>query len=395
MKPDDSLSFEQGKQLILDAIEGAPDLTFVRGFGNIGDLLIHAGVRQLLAGVHYREVSILNLGGSEGHTAVFPGAGGFCQAHHKVPELLGQLEQRFERLVILPSSFDVSVPSVKSFLQGTKAHVFAREPESYRQIRDLCHAELSHDCAFYFNFGPYRRSGQGTLTAYRTDGESALARLPDGNNDISLTCETLDEFLWTIARHELIRTDRAHAMIAAAMLGKRVEYWTSNYHKVPALAEFSLTKCPMSFIKPDFAATEHDSISGDVPASPRFANVPGYNYWPQWIHLTALEIAEFVPPQSRCILVDDSQLGELPIYNRLLFPFLEQDGQYWGNPSDDRQAIDELERMRAKGADFMIFAWTARWWFETYPDFIDYVRKRYACKLENERISIFDLRHSK
>jgi hypothetical protein len=98
---------------------------------------------------------------------------------------------------------------------------------------------------------------------------------------------------------------------------------------------------------------------------------------------------------SRCILVDNCQLGELPVYNRLLFPFLEQQGQYWGNPSDDCQAVNELERMRTEGAEFILFAWTASWWFDTYPHFIDYVRKSYPCKLENERISIFDLRSSK
>jgi hypothetical protein len=395
MKPDDSLSFEQGKQLLLRAIEGAPDLTFVRGFGNIGDLLIHAGIRQLLAGLDYREVSILGLGEAQGHTAVFPGAGGFCHAHHKIPALFTQLESRFKRLVILPSSFDVTVPSVKSFLESTKSHVFARERESFRQIRGLCHADLSHDCAFYFRFDPYRRRGSGTLTAYRTDRESALARLPDGNNDISLTCETLDEFLWTIARHEMIRTDRAHVMIAAAMLGKRVEYWTSNYHKVPALAEFSLSNYPVSFAKPSEVASKRVSLSSNIPNSPQSTNLSSHNDWLEWIHLTALDIASVVPPTRRCILVDDVQLGELPVYNRLFLPFLEHDGQYWGNPSDDCHAVRELERMRTAGAEYIIFAWTARWWFNSYPEFIGYLHSRYRCKLENERISIFDLKTSR
>jgi hypothetical protein len=34
-------------------------------------------------------------------------------------------------------------------------------------------------------------------------------------------------------------------MIAAAMLGKRVEYRSSLYHKVPAIAEFSLGEFPV------------------------------------------------------------------------------------------------------------------------------------------------------
>ena len=83
------------------------------------------------------------------------------------------------------------------------------------------------------------------LTAYRNDGEATRRYLPDGNNDISVTCESLDEFLWTIARHELVRTDRAHVTIAAAMLGKQVEYAASNYHKVPAIVAYSLGGLPV------------------------------------------------------------------------------------------------------------------------------------------------------
>ena len=42
-----------------------------------------------------------------------------------------------------------------------------------------------------------------------------------------------------------MRTDRAHVMIAAAMLGKPVEYAASNYHKLPAIAEWSLDAFPV------------------------------------------------------------------------------------------------------------------------------------------------------
>jgi exopolysaccharide biosynthesis predicted pyruvyltransferase EpsI len=54
----------------------------------------------------------------------------------------------------------------------------------------------------------------------------------------------MDHWLWTIARHDTVATDRAHVMIAAAMLGKRVEYHGTNYHKVTAIAEYSLPAFP-------------------------------------------------------------------------------------------------------------------------------------------------------
>jgi hypothetical protein len=391
MTLDEPLSFEQGKQRILNAIGEPRDLTFVRGFGNIGDLLIHAGVRQLLAGLDYREVSILELRDARGHTAVFPGAGGFCHAHNKIPTCISELESRFDHLIILPSSFDVTVDCVESYLQRTRAHVFAREPESYRQIQGHCRADLAHDCAFAFDFEPYRRGGQGVLVACRTDSESALQSIPSDNNDISHTCETLDEFLWTIARHELIRTDRAHVMIAAAMLGKRVEYWPSNYHKLPAIAEFSLANFPVSKIDPQVLKEMNPEYSARGSTSIGETRPPHYDYWPQWKRLIAHDLADVIPPMSKCIFVDDSQLGELQLYNRLLIPFLERDGHYGGNPVDGREAIAELERLRKTGAVFIAFAWTSHWWVDTYDDFFNYLRARYACRLENERVIVFDL----
>ena len=93
--------------------------------------------------------------------------------------------------------------------------------------------------------------------------------------------------------------------------------------------------------------------------------------------MSALDIQENVPPLSTCILIDGNELGELPVYNRLFIPFLERGGQYWGNPAESNQAIQELERLRSERATFLVIAWTARWWFDTYPEFVEYMRTRY------------------
>ena len=44
----------------------------------------------------------------------------------------------------------------------------------------------------------------------------------------------------------VVCTDRAHVMIAAAMLGKPVEYRSSTYHKVPAIARYALRGYPVA-----------------------------------------------------------------------------------------------------------------------------------------------------
>ena len=122
----------------------------------------------------------------------------------------------------------------------SRATVFARERDSLDLIKGLCDARLAHDTAFFFDFAPYRRPGRGTLEAFRSDREATGRPIPPGNVDVSVVSATLDEWLHTLARHALIRTDRAHVLIAGALLGKRVEWAASSTRKLPAIAAFAL-----------------------------------------------------------------------------------------------------------------------------------------------------------
>ena len=126
-------------------------------------------------------------------------------------------------------------------LGGVKALVFARERDSYLQLRDLCRADLAHDCAFSSITGSTGSWQRPADRAFRTGAESATdGQVSPDNNDISRTCDSRHQWLWAIAGHEVVETDRAHVTIAAAMLGKRVRYRPSSYHKVPAIAEYAL-----------------------------------------------------------------------------------------------------------------------------------------------------------
>ena len=241
---------EESRDVLLRAIGEPEDLTFIRLYGNIGDELIYAGTRQLLARRFYKEVSVRELDGVSGHTALVAGCGGWCGPYHDMVKHLPVIETRFERVIVMPSSFDVSVPSVRSTLATTKALVFARERKSFDGICRLCDAKIAYDCAFFFDYRPYLRHGEGCLVAYRTDEESVLSVIPEGNHDISRSCSSLDDWLWTIARHAVVKTDRAHVMIAAALLGKVVDYWTSSYHKVPSIADYALKSFPVRRVEP-------------------------------------------------------------------------------------------------------------------------------------------------
>jgi hypothetical protein len=242
---------EDSRNVLLRAIGEPEDLTFIRLYGNKGDELIYAGTRQLLARRFYKEVSVRDLGGVSGHTALVAGCGGWCCPYHDMVKHLPVIESKFERVIIMPSSFDVSLPSVRSTLATTKALVFARERKSFDDILRICDAKIAYDCAFFFDYRPYLRHGEGCLVAYRNDEESVLSVVPEGNHDISKWCSSLDEWLWTIAGHAVVKTDRAHVMIAAALLGKVVDYWTSSYHKVPSIADYALRSFPVRRIEPE------------------------------------------------------------------------------------------------------------------------------------------------
>jgi len=241
----------ESAESLLDAVGGPSDVTLVRSWGNRGSDLTYAGMRRLLRHHSYRECDIRKLNQTPaGKTAIIAGGGSWCKPFHLIAAMLPVIEARFSRVIVFPSSFDTEEAMVRKVLSRTGAVVFARERESYEQIRRLCDARLAHDTAFFFDFAPYQ-SGfhEGVLNAFRMDAEATGAPIPEENRDISNDCDSLDEWLWTIGRHDLIRTDRAHVAMAAAMLGKRVECRSSSYHKVPAIVEFSISSGQVTLLE--------------------------------------------------------------------------------------------------------------------------------------------------
>jgi len=115
-----------------------------------------------------------------------------------------------------------------------------------------------------------------------------------------------------------------------------------------------------------------------------------------WFHRISRSVAEIeaiVPPGAAFILVDGDQWGtDALLAGRSRLPFLERDGEYWGPPEDDEAAIRELERLRSAGAEFILFAWPAFWWLDYYAQFSGHLRSGSACRLENDRLIVFDLR---
>jgi glycosyltransferase involved in cell wall biosynthesis len=112
------------------------------------------------------------------------------------------------------------------------------------------------------------------------------------------------------------------------------------------------------------------------------------------VHRARRTLKELIPAGESFILVDDGALGLGSLENRPLLPFLERDGEFWGPPADDATAVSELERLRAGGASFVVFAWPAMWWLEHYVGLRAHLRLHYRCKLAGKRFVVFDLRQA-
>ena len=227
-------------KLLASVAEG--EFTFFRTYGNIGDRLINAGARQLFAGMKYTERDIREGCSCTGDLAVVCGGGGWCSEWHDMPQLVRSIENRFTRVIVFPSSFDPRNPDVLSWLKATHCQLFVRERVSFDAISAFCNPILALDTAFFFDYKPwtYDLRHPSILLSYRTDIEKRIRFLPEGNQDISIIASDFDHWLHSIARHSTIWTDRAHVMIAAAMMGKSVLYCESKYHKLRGIAEYAL-----------------------------------------------------------------------------------------------------------------------------------------------------------
>jgi glycosyltransferase involved in cell wall biosynthesis len=107
-------------------------------------------------------------------------------------------------------------------------------------------------------------------------------------------------------------------------------------------------------------------------------------------------LAAAMPADASFILVDQNAWADgtgswLPADRRAI-PFLERNGEYWGGPADDDEAIRELERLRDAGADFIVFIWFTFWWLDHYAAFASHLWTSYDCPAWSAFFGVFDLR---
>lgn len=253
----DTNTANQSLKLVLAQLQGRRIVALLNR-GNRGDGVIHMGGRRLFQslGLTWHEVheDDRNLAGEGGDVLLVFGCGGFGRGYNSLVKATLQLAKRFDEIIILPASFDVSSPRVSEFAESwdKRFTIVCREMVSFdalskQRIRPG-RLLLGHDLAFHADLSEWtRRPAKGEIGIFRRDNEATPDHLPpdleyqDASHGSERDPEPLLDF---VARHAVIHTDRCHAAITGAMMGRRVHLYRNNYFKNRAIFEHSLAQFP-------------------------------------------------------------------------------------------------------------------------------------------------------
>ena len=266
--------------------------------GNGGDALIASGAYKLFdtAGLQIELVDP-NTFDSTGKIVIYAGGGNLVGIYPEARDFFLKHHKSAKQLILLPHTVARNKDLLPLF--NDNVTLFAREHISYQHLKEYAtnaNIYLDHDLALnidikelingpmislpaaaakkllyktigseksstipqlnrmvantFFELGATRGKG-GIGGFFRADVEAIGSTLPPGNADLStiyeygtrnreLTTYTTIRLMKYINRYTVVRTDRLHICIAAAMLGKKVEFHPNSYFKCKAVYEYSL-----------------------------------------------------------------------------------------------------------------------------------------------------------
>ena len=100
---------------------------------------------------------------------------------------------------------------------------------------------------------------------------------------------------------------------------------------------------------------------------------PFYQPSAEQLRVAGLELNRATAPDALIVAAD---MGDPTIFyyaERKGWHFLESDATYNGNPDDGQQAINNVERLRLRGATHFVFTKNTFWWMRSYPEFVAYL----------------------
>jgi hypothetical protein len=86
-----------------------------------------------------------------------------------------------------------------------------------------------------------------------------------------------------------------------------------------------------------------------------------------------------LPPDATVLVVSKGDDDLLKFEGRKGWHFpRDKDGTYAGNPADSARAVAQLEALRAKGGQYLLFPEPAFWWLDHYKEFKQHLDRRYT-----------------
>jgi len=111
-----------------------------------------------------------------------------------------------------------------------------------------------------------------------------------------------------------------------------------------------------------------------------------------WRQAGDATLRSLINPGEKFIMIDEEKSGLLTEAAAFRIPFLERNGQYYGMPANDDDALAELERQRSAGAKWVVIAQYSFWVEEAYPRLMDELNTSHPCRLRSSALLVFELR---
>lgn len=115
--------------------------------------------------------------------------------------------------------------------------------------------------------------------------------------------------------------------------------------------------------------------------------------WEQTLQAIAQVIQQQTPPEAVVLTADKYDPTLLHLSQRKGWHFPDRRLLPDGYPRDSTLAIQHLEQLRERGADYLVFPNAAFWWLDFYTEFRQHLDNHYQRTWHDERAVIYSLGH--
>ena len=163
---------------------------------------------------------------------------------------------------------------------------------------------------------------------------------------------------------------------------------------VPIAAAFAGTACAFigSKIPSRVVAVTFSILLVTIFATFSYIDVrPFYQSSADQLRVAGLELNKVTAPDALIVAAD---MGDPTIFyyaQRKGWHFPESDGIYDGTPDDSKQAIENFERLRRRGATQFVFTRNTFWWLKSYPEFAEHLAENATLIEATPQFRVYEL----